>query len=314
MHSGRLFQHFLVDAFTCCELNDLNWLRQNQQTLRADLYSGVMDRLGEGYELNDIGSKVAILPSSHIGSPRYMKARKQDAMALVRELGKPTFFLTMTCNPDWPEFERDLPPGVSAAHRADLTARIFQLKLKELLRDLTERHVLGEIKAHTYVIEFQKRGLPHAHILIIADSDDALTEPNVDAAVQAVIPVEAEDPVLYELVTKHMIHKNCKNKRDGDCKDENGNCTKFFPKPELDAPNLNHSSGYPQYRRPPFGEREKIHGVWDNFWVVPYNTYLLKKYGCHLNVEACTSVKPVGYLYKYIFKGSDCGRVYRCHS
>lgn len=43
--------------------------------------------------------------------------------------------------------------------------------------------------------------------------------------------------------------------------------------------------------------------------MVPYNTFLLKKYGCHLNVEACTSVKPVGYLYKYIFKGSDSADV-----
>lgn len=141
-------------------------------------------------------------------------------MALVRELGKPTFLLTMTCNPDSPEFKRDLPPGVPTAHRADLTARIFQLKLKELLRDLMERHVLGEIQAHTYVIEFQKRGLPHAHILIIADSDDAITEANIDDAVQAVIPVEAEDSTLFELVTKYMIHKNCLNKRDGLCKDE----------------------------------------------------------------------------------------------
>lgn len=32
---------------------------------------------------------------------------------------------------------------------------------------------------------------------------------------------------------------------------------------------------------------------------------MLKKYGCHLNVEACTSTKPVSYPYKYIFKGSD---------
>ena len=39
--------------------------------------------------------------------------------------------------------------------------------------------------------------------------------------------------------------------------------------------------------------------------VVPYNPYLAKKYNCHLNVEVCSSIKAVKYLYKYIHKGPD---------
>ena len=30
----------------------------------------------------------------------------QDAKARVAALGKPDLFVTMTCNPDWPEIER----------------------------------------------------------------------------------------------------------------------------------------------------------------------------------------------------------------
>lgn len=56
-----------MDAFSCIELNNLNWVRMNQQKLRADLYAGIMDRLGDGCELNDIGKKVTILPSSQVG-------------------------------------------------------------------------------------------------------------------------------------------------------------------------------------------------------------------------------------------------------
>ena len=47
----------------------------------------------------------------------------------------------------------------------------------------------------------------------------------------------------------------------------------------------------------------------DNRWVVPYNPYLLLKYDCHINVEICTSVKSIKYLYKYVYKGHDRAEV-----
>ena len=46
-------------------------------------------------------------------------------------------------------------------------------------------------------------------------------------------------------------------------------------------------------------------GVRDNRWVVPYNERLLRKFNCHVNVEICTSIKAVKYLYKYTYKGPD---------
>ena len=262
-----------------------------------------MDRLSEGANLDDIGKKVTILPSTHAGSPRYMKAKKQDALALVRTYGKPTFFVTFTCNPDWEEIKKDLPPDVSAANRPDFVARVFQLKLKELLKDLTKRHVLGETRAHTYVIEFQKRGLPHAHILIIAAPEDGVNIADADKAVKAVIPDPEEDRELYDLVLKHMVHKNCLGNANAVCHDENGNCTKFFPKPLSEITDLNHPSGHPVYAR---HAMNCIEGTpWDNTWVVPYNPWILRKFQAHINVEICTSAKPVAYLYKYIYKGSD---------
>ena len=42
-----------------------------------------------------------------------------------------------------------------------------------------------------------------------------------------------------------------------------------------------------------------------NRWVVQYNPYLLLKFNCHINVEICSSIKCVKYLYKYLFKGAD---------
>ncbi|XP_027098832.2 uncharacterized protein [Coffea arabica] len=43
----------------------------------------------------------------------------------------------------------------------------------------------------------------------------------------------------------------------------------------------------------------------DNRWVVPYSPYLLALFDCHLNVEICSTVKLVKYLYKYVYKGHD---------
>lgn len=40
--------------------------------------------------------------------------------------------------------------------------------------------------------------------------------------------------------------------------------------------------------------------------MVPYNAYLLLKYNAHINVEVCTSLKTIKYIYKYIYKGFDC--------
>ncbi|RCV30458.1 hypothetical protein SETIT_6G096600v2 [Setaria italica] len=45
--------------------------------------------------------------------------------------------------------------------------------------------------------------------------------------------------------------------------------------------------------------------VLDNQWVVPYNRYLLPTFNCHINVKACSSIKSVKYLFKYIYKGHD---------
>jgi len=38
---------------------------------------------------------------------------------------------------------------------------------------------------------------------------------------------------------------------------------------------------------------------------VPYNPHLLHAFDCHINVEACSSIKSVKYLFKYVYKGHD---------
>ena len=64
-------------------------------------------------------------------------------------------------------FSEQLAKAQSPAERPIIVARVFAGKLKELEDDLYKKHVLGRVVAHVRVTEFQKRGLPHVHILLM---------------------------------------------------------------------------------------------------------------------------------------------------
>jgi hypothetical protein len=40
----------------------------------------------------------------------------------------------------------------------------------------------------------------------------------------------------------------------------------------------------------------------DNQWIVSYNLHLTTKYHAHINVEICSSISTVKYMYKYVYK------------
>ncbi|XP_021835604.1 uncharacterized protein [Spinacia oleracea] len=307
--AGRLFQQFIVDNFVKIEANKLRWLRDHQDTIRAELYQGLQDCLDAG-ELNPVNAgKKTILPSSFVGSPRDMNQRYQDAMALVQHYGKPDLFVTMTCNPTWREIVEELLPGQTPQDRPDLITRIFHAKFEEFKSDVVDKSALGKVVAYVYVVEFQKSGLPHVHMLLILDENDKPRSPEeYDKIVRAEIPDRDEEPRLYDVVLKHMIHKPCgAGRRNSSCM-ENGVCKRKFPK-SFSASTIQGDNSYPIYRRrgdrPAVPLHENSTTYVDNKWVVPYNSWLLLKYDCHINVEICSSIKCVKYLYKYVHKGVD---------
>lgn len=137
----------------------------NQDKLRSDSVAGLLDHLSSGNDTTPVLSatntaspavvgKPIILPATFGGSPPALHQTYLDSMTLVARFGKPDYLITMTANPTW--------PGETVADRPDLVARVFHCKLKELLRLLTKDSFLGKAVAWTWVVEFQKRGLPHA--------------------------------------------------------------------------------------------------------------------------------------------------------
>ncbi len=133
----------------------------------------------------------------------------QDAMARVRKFGKPDLFVTFTYNPEWKEIIDVLFPGQTAKDRPELIIRVFNLKLDALLKDI-KNDVLGNVIAKIWVIEFQKKGLPHAHILLILDEASKLrTTEDYDLMVSAEILDLIRHPEAYETVTSCMVHGPC---------------------------------------------------------------------------------------------------------
>ncbi|XP_010490026.1 PREDICTED: uncharacterized protein LOC104767743 [Camelina sativa] len=312
--SGRLFHQYAVDAYTAIEQERLSFLRNNQKKLRADIYNNIRDAVDKGdTDPKQLGKRV-ILPSSFTGGPRYMAENYHDAMAICRTYGNPDLFITMTCNPNWDEITEflELSGNNTPNDRPDAECRIFKLKLGQLLSDIDKGHLLSPPTAVVYTIEFQKRGLPHAHILLwLGGEYKSLTPDEVDNMISAEIPDKEEDPEGYSLVQQHMMHGPCGNDRPASPCMENGVCTKKYPRSYTASTSVN-DSGYVVYRRREDATKTVMKGstLLDNRYVVPHNMAILKKYKAHINVEVCAKSKAVKYLFKYITKGVDKATIY----
>ncbi|GBO42861.1 hypothetical protein AVEN_275278-1 [Araneus ventricosus] len=95
-----------------------------------------------------------------------MHERTQDAMTYVRNFGRPDLFISFTCNPQWKEITDELMLRQKSHDRHDLIGRVFHLKLKSLTNLIDKGKIFGTTRCFMYIVEWQKRGLPHAHILL----------------------------------------------------------------------------------------------------------------------------------------------------
>uniref|UniRef100_A0A0L8GZH5 Helitron helicase-like domain-containing protein n=1 Tax=Octopus bimaculoides TaxID=37653 RepID=A0A0L8GZH5_OCTBM len=228
-------------------------------------------------------------------------------MTFVRHYGRPDLFITFTCNPKWVEVTRELLPHQQYFHRHDLIARVFKQKLTTLIDLIKKGQVFGPVKCHMYTVEWQKRGLPHAHILVwlVTKIDPIL----IDESIKAEIPNPTVDRQLYDIVKAHMVHGLCGPgfQNFSSCHKDHV-CTKRYPKSFVDETQTA-GDGYQLYRRRRpenggFTLTLQGHQV-DNRWVVPYCPLLMTIFNAHINVEFCHSVKSINYICKYVNKGSD---------
>ncbi|XP_074283474.1 uncharacterized protein LOC141608023 [Silene latifolia] len=149
---GRLFQQFLVDCCCAIESDRLWYIKNNQDLFRCDILNNICDAVEKGDLIGHAVGKRFYLPPSFTGSPRYMYQSYQDAMAICRWYGNPHLFITFTANSRWPEIEAMLKyiPNQRPEDRPDIVARVFKLKLKQLLHCLKTERYFGTTIAGTF--------------------------------------------------------------------------------------------------------------------------------------------------------------------
>ncbi|CAH9057205.1 unnamed protein product, partial [Cuscuta europaea] len=226
------------------------YIRTHQKQLRCEMYKGLTDALLSGERDASTQGKRVVLPPTFVGGVRYMVQNYQDSMAICRWAGYPDLFLTFTCNPKWPEIVRFLKErNLSPEDRPDIICRVFKMKLDGLIKDLRNNKTFGEVRAVIYTVEFQKRGLPHAHILLfMASADKFPTSTDIDDIISAEIPDEANDPEYFNAVRMHMMHGPCGNEaKNAPCMVQS-KCAKHFPKNFNEQTTVD-DEGYPRYRR-----------------------------------------------------------------
>jgi hypothetical protein len=166
------------------------------------------------------------------GTPPYWQKFMYEVIAMVKQLGIPTWFMTLSCaDLRWPELfqivgrtqgknlTEEQVAALSYVERCQMlnanpvvVAKHFQHRVETFFSEvlLSNINPIGKISYYALRIEFQMRGSPHLHALIwtsdcpklTSESKDAYVE-YIDKHVQANLPDENDEPELYE-----MIHKN----------------------------------------------------------------------------------------------------------
>eukprot|EP00808_Paulinella_micropora_P013753 g57953.t1 len=179
----------------------------------------------------------------------------------------------MTSNTNCQEIQDALKPGQTTNDRPDIVQRVFEMKVKQLIKAITKDNCFGRCMGFVYSVENQKRGLHHIHLVIWLHPEDAPTSETFDCFVSAEISDIKTQPELHRLVTTHMLHGDCH--RESKCW-ELGRCSKLFSREYCEVTSYSETD---------------------------------IKFNYHLNVELCTTSGWIKYLFKYIHKGPDRLRV-----
>lgn len=193
--------------------------------------------------------------SNITNSPSYWAAQKKKVFAMIRQLGRPVFFLTVSAvETNWPELIQGLfykKPNKKISLTAAMnlpsnekyklvkedpvfTARYYDYRIKKLMQVIN--HSSGPLAPYQVTDfyrrrEFQQRGSPHDHILLflkdapILDPDDQSSFSRVIEFADKFITCQFDDRNPYCKYTRHKHSDTCskgqKNKQS---------CRFHFPK------------------------------------------------------------------------------------
>ena len=318
---ATLTQQFILDQYSRWQSITFSKMASDKSVIK-----GMQLRIKK-FKERGMRGRPYMLPASIPGSPMYQRNLVDDGMAVIGRYGNPTLFITFTGNPAWPEFleavrtltGKDPPPDAHVLFPA-LLVRVFKAKLYALENDLKDGSIFGYRQVFIQrVIEFQKRYIPHAHIVVRLDTLDPTPDvvdswittrmfyheecpkysgrlEDIDACIRTKCDCPAHQ--LNRFIFSKMRHTVC---QEGKCLTPNG-CKKGYPFERAGEATMSHSwcnsRGTWTLRRS-FRQDSRV---------VPYNRKLVEKYKAHINVECCHSYTVIKYLRKYLSKMPDCSR------
>jgi len=156
----RLALEFYGDLYAQHEARQaaFHCLPRQQAMYRCASYAAIYDQFHQDQprrpDLRNIGRPM-VLPSSFVGSPRFYHQLYLDAMTLPHRYHKPDLFITITCNPCWPEITSAVPSGSHWRFHPDIVGRVFMLKFQAILREITVDEIFGKVLAYVWRVEWQ---------------------------------------------------------------------------------------------------------------------------------------------------------------
>ncbi|XP_018794876.1 PREDICTED: uncharacterized protein LOC108972649 isoform X1 [Bactrocera latifrons] len=167
---------------------------------------------------------------------------------------------------------------------------------------LTKYRGFGDTRCYVYSVEWQKRGLLLAHILIWLMNK--LYSNEVGDIISAEIPDPVTDPHLHDIAMTQMVRGPCGALNPLSHCMADGMCTKRYPRV---AETVKGKDAYPVYlrRSKEYNGRTikvKVQNQEieiENEFIVPYRSLLSRFFETHANVESCHSAKSIKYLCKY---------------
>lgn len=96
----RVAQAYIIDCYCCMEESRLNHFRKKsfQHKYGEASYNEICATVTKGVTEGSQVGHVIVLPSTHIGGPRYLYQNYLDCVALCRRHGCHDLFITFTSN------------------------------------------------------------------------------------------------------------------------------------------------------------------------------------------------------------------------
>ncbi|KAJ6003691.1 hypothetical protein N7522_006383 [Penicillium canescens] len=282
---GRLACEYAVDMFSRTEEERLHYLKRGRRMQAAAMDEAPNPDISDLFENK--------IPAGFMGSRAWASDQVADSLAIARQLAKPSLFLTMTTNPNWPEIQSQLLPGQHFTDIPAVVCRAFHGRLCGLKAFMREK--FGGLLYEICVTEFQKRGLPHAHLVVKLQHELPLSQ--LDGFICAELPDPDEDPALHAAIGRfHMHSQNHLDRSTSRC-NRDGRCIYEYPQ-SINNQTYMDDLGRVHYRRRKQEDR----------WVTPHVPALVHLLDCHIYADVCSTATIFLYLFKYLFKGPDRAR------